>query len=70
MTTRSYKLADGSVRSQEVYRLRSLQVGILSVRDIPCTISNDETGLLGQSCLSKAHDWAMDDRRHVPTLAY
>jgi clan AA aspartic protease (TIGR02281 family) len=70
VTTRTYKLADGSVRSQKVYRLRSLQVGTLVVRDILCTISNDDSGLLGQSFLSKARDWAMDNRRHVLTLTY
>jgi clan AA aspartic protease (TIGR02281 family) len=70
VTTKTYRLADGSLRAQKVYRLRSLKVGTLIVRDIPCTISNDDTGLLGQSFLSKAQDWAMDNRRHVLTLTY
>jgi clan AA aspartic protease (TIGR02281 family) len=70
VTTRTYRLADGSLRTQKVYRLHSLQVGTLIVCDIPCTISNDDTGLLGQSFLSKTHDWAMDNRRHVLTLTY
>jgi len=70
VTTKTYRLADGSLRTQKVYRLRSLKVGALIVRDIPCTISNDDTGLLGQSFLSKAQDWAMDNRRHVLTLIY
>ena len=70
VTTKTYRLADGSLRTQKVYRLRSLQVGTFIVRDIPCTISNDDTGLLGQSFLSKAQDWAMDNRRHVLTLTY
>ena len=70
VTTKTYRLADGSLRTQKVYRLRSLKVGTLIVRDIPCTISNDDTGLLGQSFLSKAQDWAMDNRRHVLTLTY
>jgi len=35
VTTRTYKLADGSVRSQRVYLLRSLQVGMLIVRRHP-----------------------------------
>jgi clan AA aspartic protease (TIGR02281 family) len=69
-TTKTYRLADGSLRTQKVYRLRSLKVGTLIVRDIPCTISNDDTGLLGQSFLSKAQDWAMDNRRHVLMLTY
>ena len=70
LTTKTYKLADGSLRTQKVYRLRSLKVGALIVRDLPCTISNDDTGLLGQSFLSKAKDWAMDNSRHVLTLTY
>jgi clan AA aspartic protease (TIGR02281 family) len=70
VTTKTYRLADGSLRTQKVYRLRSLKVGALIVRDISCTISNDDTGLLGQSFLSKAQDWAMDNRRHVLTLTY
>ena len=70
VTTKTYRLADGSFRTQKVYRLRSLKVGTLIVRDIPCTISNDDTGLLGQSFLSKAHDWSMDNRRHVLTFTY
>ena len=69
VATKTYRLADGSP-TQKVYRLRSLKVGALIVRDIPCTISNDDTGLLGQSFLSKAQDWAMDNRRHVLTLTY
>ena len=36
-----YRLADGSLRTQKFYGLRSLQVGTLIVRDIPCTISSD-----------------------------
>jgi clan AA aspartic protease (TIGR02281 family) len=70
VTTKTYKLADGSLRTQKVYRLRSLKVGTFIVHNIPCTISNDGTGLLGQSFLSKAQDWAMDNRRHVLTLTY
>ena len=70
VTTKTYRLADGSLRTQKVYRLRSLKVGTLIVRDIPCTIGNDDTGLLGQSCLSRAQGWAMDNRRHVLTLTY
>ena len=70
LTTKTYRLADGSPRTQKVYRLHSLKVGTLIVRDVPCTISNDDTGLLGQSFLSKAQDWAMDNRRHVLTLTY
>ena len=70
VTTKTYRLADSSLRAQKVYRLRSLKVGALIVRDIPCTISNDDTGLLGQSFLSKAQDWALDNRRHVLTLTY
>ena len=70
LTTKTYRLADGSLRTQKVYRLRSLKVGTLIVRGIPCTIGNDDTGLLGQSFLSRAQGWAMDNRRHVLTLTY
>ena len=70
VTTKTYRLADGSLRTQKVCRMRSLKVGALIVRDIPCTISNDNTGLLGQSFLSRAQDWSMDNRRHVLTLTY
>ena len=70
VTTRTYRLTDGSLRSQKVYRLRSLQVGALIVHGVPCTIGKDDIGLLGQSFLSKARDWAMDNRRHVLTLTY
>ena len=70
MTTKTYRLADGSLRTQKVYRLRSLKVGTFIVHNIPCMISNDGTGLLGQSFLSKAQDWAIDNRRHVLMLTY
>src|SRR5271169_2518789 len=70
VTTKTYRLADGSLRIQKVYRLRSLKVGALIVRDMPCTISTDDTGLLGQSFLSKAQDGAMDNCWHVLTLIY
>jgi clan AA aspartic protease (TIGR02281 family) len=70
LTTKTYRLADGSLRTQKIYRLHSLKVGTLIARDIPCMISNDDSGLLGQSFLSKAQDWSMDNRRHVLTLTY
>ena len=35
VTTKTYKLADGSLRTQKVYRLRSLKVGTFIVHDIP-----------------------------------
>jgi predicted aspartyl protease len=70
VTTKTYRLADGSLRTQKVYRLRSLQVGTFIVRGFPCTISNDDAGLLGQSFLSKVQDWTMDNRRRVLMLTY
>ena len=44
VTTKTYKLADGSPHTQKVYRLHSLKVGSFIVHDIPCTIGNDDTG--------------------------
>ena len=46
VTTKTDRLADGSLRTQKVYRLRSLKVGALIVRDFP---AQSATMILGCS---------------------
>jgi hypothetical protein len=59
---RMYKLADGSGEISQRFRIRSLRVGKLEVRDVIASIG-DSGGLplLGQSFLSRLKSWSIDN---------
>ena len=63
---RIYKLADGSGEISQRFRIRSLRVGKLEVRDVIASVG--DTGglpLLGQSFLSRLKSWSIDNEQQV-----
>jgi clan AA aspartic protease (TIGR02281 family) len=61
-----YTLADGSVRQQTRFRIRSLKIGGLELRNVVGSVAPARgTLLLGQSFLSRLQTWSIDNRRHV-----
>ena len=63
---RMYKLADGSGEISQRFRIRSLRVGKLEVRDVIASVG--DTGgllLLGQSFLSRLKSWSIDNERQT-----
>lgn len=63
---RMYKLADGSGEISQRFRIRSLRVGRLEVRDVIASVG-DSGGLLllGQSFLSRLKSWSIDNERQT-----
>jgi hypothetical protein len=63
---RIYKLADGSGELSQRFRIRSLRVGKLEVRDVIASVG-DSGGLLllGQSFLSRLKSWSIDNERQT-----
>ena len=63
---RMYKLADGSGEISQRFRIRSLRVGKLEVRDVIASVG-DSAGLLllGQSFLSRLKSWSIDNERQA-----
>jgi clan AA aspartic protease (TIGR02281 family) len=63
---RLYKLADGSGEISQRFRIRSLRVGKLEVRDVIASVG-DSGGLLllGQSFLSRLKSWSIDNERQT-----
>jgi clan AA aspartic protease (TIGR02281 family) len=63
---RLYKLADGSGEISQRFRIRSLRIGKLEVRDVIASVG-DSGGLLllGQSFLSRLKSWSIDNERQT-----
>jgi clan AA aspartic protease (TIGR02281 family) len=63
---RTYKLADGSLEFAQRFRIRSLQVGNVELRDIIASVVPSAGSLLlGQSFLSRLQSWSIDNERQV-----
>jgi clan AA aspartic protease (TIGR02281 family) len=61
-----YVLADGSKVPSETYRLSSLKVGDLVMKNVTVRIAAEKSGfLLGQSFLSRLKSWSMDNNRQM-----
>ncbi len=67
--TQSYRLADGSELSSKRFRIRSLRVGTVEIRNVIGSVVPSEGDLLlGQSFLSKLKSWSIDNERHMLLL--
>ena len=67
--TQSYRLADGSELTSKRFRIRSLRVGTVEIRDVIGSVVPSEGDLLlGQSFLSKLKSWSIDNERHMLLL--
>lgn len=63
---RAYELADGSTEFSQRFRIRSLRVGDIELRDvIALVVPSTGSPLLGQSFLSRLKSWSIDNERHV-----
>jgi clan AA aspartic protease (TIGR02281 family) len=63
---RAYKLADGSTEFSQRFRIRSLRVGSLELRDvIASVVPSAGSLLLGQSFLSRLKSWSIDNERQA-----
>lgn len=64
-----YTLADGSVQRQLRFRIRSLRVGGLELRNVVGSVAPLRGSLLlGQSFLSRLQTWSVDNQRHALVL--
>jgi clan AA aspartic protease (TIGR02281 family) len=62
----NYRLADGSIRRSQTFRIRSLQIGDVIVEDIRgSVVPEDAAPLLGQTFLGKLKYWSIDNAMHV-----
>jgi clan AA aspartic protease (TIGR02281 family) len=67
---RAYKLADGSTEFSQRFRIRSLRVGSVELRDvIASVVPSAGSLLLGQSFLSRLRSWSIDNERQLLVLA-
>jgi len=63
---RVYELADGSKQQSQRFRIRSLRVGSLVLRDVVASVAPPAASLLlGQSFLSRLRSWSIDNQRQV-----
>jgi clan AA aspartic protease (TIGR02281 family) len=64
-----YRLADGSTRVSQRFRIRSLRVGTLELRDVRASVVPSAGALLlGQSFLSRLKSWSIDNERQLLVL--
>jgi clan AA aspartic protease (TIGR02281 family) len=63
---RAYKLADGTTQYAQRFRIRSLRVGSLELRDVIASVVPAAGSLLlGQSFLSRLKSWSIDNERQI-----
>jgi aspartyl protease family protein len=63
---RTFVLGDGSEVRSHVFRIRSLKVGNLEMRNVEASLTNQRgTLLLGQSFLSRLSSWSIDNQRQT-----
>jgi len=66
MGERPYEIADGSKAASRTFRIRSLKVGDMVVRDVTGSVSSPGSKLLlGQSFLRRLKSWSMDNLGHA-----
>ncbi|MFI4890952.1 MAG: TIGR02281 family clan AA aspartic protease [Steroidobacterales bacterium] len=64
-----YELADGSLHASQRFRIRSLRIGGLEIRDVVAAVAPEAGSLLlGQSFLSRIQSWSIDNERHLLLL--
>ena len=61
-----YELADGSKHWAQQFRIRSLRIGSLELRDVIASVApSGATLLLGQSFLERIKTYTIDNKRHL-----
>ena len=62
----AYELADGSQLTSKRFRIRSLRVGDIELRNVIASVAPTEGNLLlGQSFLSRMKTWSIDNERRL-----
>ena len=65
----TYRLADGSTVSSEIFRIRVPEVGGREIENVIGSVASVRAvPLLGQSFLSRFKSWSIDNQRHVLVL--
>jgi clan AA aspartic protease (TIGR02281 family) len=63
---KTYMLADGTMLEGKIYRLASLRIGDMVMKDVTVRIAAANSSLLlGQSFLRRLKSWSMDNARQV-----
>lgn len=66
LDTREYELADGSKQTSQRFRIRSLRIGNLELRNVIASVAPSAGALLlGQSVLSRLKSWSIDNDRQL-----
>jgi hypothetical protein len=69
LDTRAYTLADGSVQSSQLFRILSLKIGTIELRDVVGSVAPAASPLLlGQSFLARLPSWSIDNKRQLLVL--
>lgn len=64
LDVQTYVLADGSTQSSRRFRIRSLRVGGIELRDVMGSVCpSNATPLLGQSFLGRLSSWSIDNKK-------
>jgi clan AA aspartic protease (TIGR02281 family) len=64
--TQEYELADGTKRTSQRFRIRSLRIGDIELRGVVASVAPPEGSLLlGQSFLSRMKNWSIDNERRL-----
>ena len=64
--SKTYMLADGSRVPSQIYRVASLRIGSMVMRNVTVRVAAAKSDLLlGQSFLSRLKSWSMDNTRQV-----
>lgn len=64
--SKTYLLADGSLVPSKIYRMASLRIGGMVMRNVTVRIAAAKSSLLlGQSFLGRLKSWSMDNARQV-----
>jgi len=64
-----YGLADGSIATEQLVKLRSIKVGQTEIHDVVASVApGDGSLLLGQGFLKHFASWSIDNDRHVLVL--
>ena len=67
----TYVMADGRTATQEIFLIRSLQLGPMTVRNIRAAVMpGNAPPLLGMSFLGRFHAWSVNNHREVLSLNF
>jgi clan AA aspartic protease (TIGR02281 family) len=67
----TYVMADGRTATQEIFLIRSLQLGPMTVRNVRAAVMpGNAPPLLGMSFLGRFHAWSVNNHREVLSLNF